>query len=180
MTRKKKIIRNLIIIIVIYLLPINKTGLYLDPIKAHRDSERSSHYGPSEILHIEDFPRGKYILGKYDKWFSCNTINKKLAIFWTFGSGPGGIENDRSKPMSYSWQGTLEDFILFGIVNDERIEKVELTLHTDEVFSQEEFYDDMFLFVYSRDGGTNNFKYLRGYDKEGSIIFETINPMYID
>ena len=82
MTRKKKIIRNLIIIIIIYLLPINNTGLYLDPIKAHKDSERSSHYGPSEIVHIEDFPRGKYILGKYDRWFSCNTINKELGIFW--------------------------------------------------------------------------------------------------
>lgn len=180
MTRKKKIIRNLIIIVILQYFSLIGIGLYIDPLKAHRDSERSLHYRPSEIVHTEDFPRGKYILGKYDRWFSCNTINRELGIFWTFGSGSGGRENDISKPMSYSWQGTQEDFILFGIVNDEKIEKVELTLNTDEVFIQEEFYDDMFLFVYTRPGGTNNYKFVRGYDGEGNMIYEDINPMYID
>ena len=78
MSRKKKILRNLIILVILFFIFLKSTGLYLSPISAHKSSERSIHYGPSEIVHIEDFSRGKYILCKYNGWVSCNTVEKKL------------------------------------------------------------------------------------------------------
>jgi len=40
-------------------------------LEAHQKSEKSYHYGPSEILEVIDFPKGKIFLCKYDKWFTA-------------------------------------------------------------------------------------------------------------
>jgi len=75
MSRIKKVIRNLIILVLLFILYMMWAGLYLTPLLANEHSERSAHYGPSEVIHIENFDGGKYILCKYDRWFSCNTVN---------------------------------------------------------------------------------------------------------
>ena len=105
MNRKKKVMRNIITSFILFIIFVKGTGLYFTPLGAHRDSERTAHYGQSEIVHIEDFKKGKYILGRYDKWFSCNTVNRSLLFFWRFGNQVHGSENDLSQPLSYSWSG---------------------------------------------------------------------------
>ena len=85
MSRNKKIIRNIVVLGILFFVFLKATGLYLIPLSAHENSERSIHYGPSEVVHIEDFDEGKYILCKYDKWISCNTVKRELLFFWRFG-----------------------------------------------------------------------------------------------
>ena len=116
MSKNKKILRNIVLLIIIIFILFPRFGLYLSPLSAHRASEKSIHYGPSEIVHIEDFDRGKYILGKYDKWISCNTVNRSLLFFWTFGDQVTGIENDLTKAVSYTWGMSEDQYKIYGII----------------------------------------------------------------
>ena len=100
MDRFKKAIRNIIILIILCLLFFKSSELYLTPISAHEHSERSIHYGPSEVIHIEDWDGGKYILCKYDKWVSCNTVNRAL-LFLKFNQ-PTGFEKWQIQSLDYT------------------------------------------------------------------------------
>ena len=173
MNREKKIIRNIILLIVSFFLFLRVAGLYLTPLAAHRASEKSIHYGPSQVVHIEDFVGGKSILGKYDKWISANTVNRSLFFFWRFGNGVIGIENDKTKEINYAYGMTGENAHYYGIINDEKIKRIEIVLENGEILNETEFYDDMFLLV---GAGTNdNFprvSNIKGYDSEGNVIYE--------
>ena len=127
------------------LIVFQSSELYLTPISAHEYSERSIHYGPSEVVHIEDWDGGKYILCKYDKWVSCNTVKRTLLLFWRFGNQPIGFENDKTKAVDYTWGASGQYWKLYGIINDDKIKKVEITLDNGEVLTQTAFYDDLFL-----------------------------------
>lgn len=173
MSRTKKIIRNIIVIAILFCLPAARSGLYLSPLSAHEHSERSIHYGPSEVIHIQDYDKGKYILGKYDKWVSCNTVNRTLFFFWRFGSQPTGFENDKTKMVDYTWHMSQTYYKLYGMINDDRVKKIQITLANGKVFSQTEFYDDLFLLTWKeRDNGNWDFKNIIGYDSDNNIIFK--------
>lgn len=85
MSRSKKVIRNIIILILLFFLFHQHLGLYLTPLAAHKSSERGINYGPSKVVYVEDYAdnydKGKYLLCKYDKWVSCNTVNRTLFFF---------------------------------------------------------------------------------------------------
>jgi hypothetical protein len=169
MSRKKKVVRNIIILIVLSILTFTR-GIYLTPIAAHEASERSIHYGPSKVVHIEDFDGGKYILCKYDKWISCNTINRTMYFFWTFGNQVTGIEVDKEKPLNFTWSHSNDRYKIYGIINDNNINRVELHLEDGTTLSQTKFYDDnMFLFTWEGESGIGDVK---AYDSQGNILFE--------
>ncbi len=176
MSRTKKIVRNMCIIIILLIFIVTRSGLYFTPLSAYESSERGIHYGPSEVVHIENFKNGKYILGKYDKWVSCNTVNKKWLFFWWAAGQPAGFENDKSKKVSYTWSSSYNeynDFRAYGIVNDTDIKKIEVLLSNGEVLTQTEFYEDLFLLKWNSDEKENiYFKGIRGYDSNGNIVFE--------
>lgn len=56
MNRRRKTITNIILVIVLLFIFLKVTDLYLTPLRAHRASEKSIHYGPSEVVHVENFP----------------------------------------------------------------------------------------------------------------------------
>jgi hypothetical protein len=174
MSRIKKIIRNIVIIVILSFFTITQLGLHFTPLSAHESSERSINYGPSEVIHIEDFKNGKYILGKYDKWISCNTVNRTLLFFWSAGSQPVGFENDKTKKVCYTWLLTsYNNFRAYGIVNDKDVKKIEVTISNGEVLTQTDFYEDLFLLAWTSKGKENvYFRGIRGYDSEGNIVFE--------
>lgn len=164
--------RNIIILIILFFLPIIIwPGLYLSPLSAHEHSERSIHYGPSEVVHIEDFDEGKYILGKYDKWVSCNTVNRELFFFWRFGNQPIGFENDKTKAVDYTWGISGQYYKLYGIINDDKVKRIQITLNNGKVFTQTEFYDDLFLFTW-KSNNNEEYKNIKGYDSNNNIVFE--------
>lgn len=177
MDRLKKVIRNLIIITILFVLLLMRTGTYLSPLSAHEHSERSIHYGPSKVVHIEDFEEGKYILGKYDKWISCNTVYRTLFFFWRFGDQPIGFENDKTKAVSYSRSGSNLYNIAYGIINDKRVRRVEIDLSNGATLTQSDFYEDLFLLTWKSEDNKNTYmKGVRGYDSDNNVIFEEKLP----
>ncbi len=173
MSRIKRIIRNIVIIVILSFFTITQLGLHFTPLSAHENLERSIHYGPSEVIHIEDFENGKYILGKYDKRVSCDIVNRALLFFWSAGS-PVGFENDKTKKVCYTWLLTsYNNFRAYGIVNDKNVKKIEVTISNGKVLTQTDFYEDLFLLAWTSKGKENVFfKGIRGYDSEGNIVFE--------
>ncbi|MGN9164845.1 hypothetical protein ACTNDY_06105 [Tissierellaceae bacterium HCP3S3_D8] len=175
MSRNKKILRNIFILAILNFIFFRVSGLYLTPLSAHEESERSIHYGPSEVVHIEDFDDGKYILCKYDKWISCNTVNRALFFFWRYRNQPTGFENDKTKVIGYTWDMSYNNYKVYGIINDDRVKEVQITLKNGESLTETEFYDDLFLFTWKYDKDSyydrvvNNIK---AYDADGNIVFE--------
>jgi len=159
MSRLKKILRNLIILAVLFTIFIMRTGLFLNPISAHEHSEKSLHFGPSEIVHIQDYAKNIHILGKFDNWISCNTVNRVAYLLWR-ARGSSQFENDKSKALDYSW-GYYEDYYkVYGAINE-------------EVLSQTEFHDALFLFTLELDIDENfPFIGIKAYDQSDKIIFE--------
>jgi hypothetical protein len=180
MNRLKKVIVNSIILFALGVIFFIHSGLYLNPISAHKSSERSIHYGPSKIIHIEDLKNRKYILCKYDKWVSCNTINRKLFFFWRFGNQPIGFENDTTKFIDYSSSYSIKGYNgynkLYGIINNKDITKIELILYDGTVLTQTQtdFYDDLFLFhweVKEKKDISMACKIIKGYNSNNNVIF---------
>lgn len=169
MSRVKKIVVNSIAIAIMSFITLSLLGLHLTPLAAHRASERSIHYGPSEIVHIEGFSGGKYILGKYDKWISCNTVNRVGLFFWRLGNQVTGIENDTSKPLNYTWGMSDRNYRLYGIINDSAITRIIITLENGETIEETQFYDDMFLIAWD---GIQYLKTIKAYDSDNNLIFE--------
>lgn len=181
MSRNKKVLRNIVLTLFIVFIFFPLSGLYLTPMSAHKASERSIHYGPSKVVHVEDFDGGKYMLSKYDKWASCNTVNRSLFFFWSFGNQVTGFEKDTSKAIDYTWDMTDEvQYKLYGIINDNRIEKIEITLSNNETLTTRDFYEDMFIFTWKNEGQSNykylEFKNIKGYDQDENLIFEDERP----
>lgn len=176
MSRRKKALRNIVLIVILFFLFLNRTGLYLTPLSAHKNSERSAHYGPSKVVYIEDFEKGKYILGKYDKWVSCNTVNKHFSFFWSFGNQVHGFENDLTKAVDYSYGGNNEYYKWYGIRNNKDVSKVEITLYNGKVIETTDFYDDMFLVTWHATSDDDNdglyIQNTRAYDSNNNVIFD--------
>ncbi|SDH49347.1 hypothetical protein [Desulfosporosinus hippei] len=176
MSRSQKIVRNLVIFLGLCLLFITQTALYLTPLSAHEHSERSLLYGPSEVVHVEDFDEGKYILAKYDRWYSCNSVERTLGLFWRSGGGSIGTENDKTKAVAFSWSASYEHCVAYGIINDDRVKRIELTLSNGQVLTQTKFYDRMFLILWTDKNNNNYFEKLIGYDASDKVIFESELP----
>ncbi len=172
MNRLKITIRNFAIIAILFFLFMNLYGLYLTPMEAHKQSEHSIHYGPSRVVHVEEYDNERYMLGKYDKWVSCNTV-RKIFFFWTLGDQPIGFENDLSKGIDYSWNGATDQrYLLYGAKNDDNIEKVEFTLGNGDVFSTTTFHENLFLIILKHKDDGVYIKNIKGYDKDNNIIYE--------
>lgn len=177
MSRTKKIIRNIVVLAILFLVFLQLSGLHLTPLAAHENSERTLHYGPSQVVHIEDFDKGKYILGKYDRWVSCNTVKRELFFFWGYGNNPIGFENIPNEAIAYTIDGSHDkdhyDYKLYGIVNDPKVKKVEVILGDGTVLTQNEFYENLFLFTWETEDYDMNWAEteVRGYDEDNELIF---------
>ncbi len=177
MNRRKRVARNILLLVVLSYLFLNVSGLHVSPTWAHEHSERSMHYGPSKVVHIENFNAGKLFLGKYDKWISCNPVLRMWLFFWRFGSSPAGYEYDSNKPLDYSWASDSGHYRLYGIVNDKSIERVEITLDDGTMISTMELYEHLFLLTWKSTEEQELYaKSIRGYDAEGNLVFEEDQP----
>lgn len=172
MNRHRKLIRNILIIAALIPLIMYCSGLYLSPLAAHQHSERSIHYGPSHVVHVQDFEKGKYFLCKYDKWISCDTVNREMLLFWRFGNQVTGIENDISKAVNCTMNANSEYYKVYGIINDKNIKKIEAVLTDGTIFTQTEFFEDMFFFTWTAENGGTNLSRIRGYDSNDIILYE--------
>lgn len=170
MNRKRKIIRNLLIILICYVLSFS-SYLHLTPNLAHKASEKSNHYGPSDVVYKTDYAKGKYYLSRYGDYFSCDIINRSFGFFWE--CRPNYQKIDPSSPVSTYWR--MYDYnywIYFGVITDPSIAYLEFTYSSlKEPIVQNTFYDGMFLFHWESD--TQNVTYhLKAYDIHDNLIYE--------
>lgn len=152
-------------------------------LKAHQKSEQSYHYGPSEILEVIDFPKGKIFLGNYDKWFSADTIKKGL-IKWYPGSGVGGFPIKENEELSSTWSGSRisDDYYLYkvyGYVSNPDITKIALEVEwvkengTENKVLEYKLKDHKgFIFYWNENETKYKLKTLRGLDTNGNILYE--------
>ena len=173
MSRRWKVVRNVTLFIILFIVFMKFFSLYLTPRAAYEHAERKSHYGPSRMVHMYNFEGDKYFLCTYDKWISVDKVNRSLFFLWN-GDNPSILENDNSMAVKYTWSisNTIEGKV-FGIVNDDRIRKLEVVLEDGRQLIETQFYDKMFLFHWkSQDSGNCNFTSFKGYDSENNLIFE--------
>ncbi len=172
MIRSKKLIRNIFIIAVMFFIFFRCSNLYLTPLSAHEHSERSIHYGPSQVIHTENYEKGKYILCKYDKWISCNTVKRSLLLFWSFGTQPVGFKNKEEYALDYTWHVSDQYCQVYGAVNDKRVQKVRITLSNGETKAQTDFYGNLFLFTWESPGDTSiHLTRIQGFDAHDKEIY---------
>ncbi|BBI34252.1 hypothetical protein [Cohnella abietis] len=159
----------------------------LTAAKAHQLSERSYHYGPSQI--VREVPYGKdtvIFLGLYKDWFSADT-SVKQRMGWYPGGGVSGVAIDKSKPLTYFWEisqlnKTLRLGKFFGYVSDPKIttvvlnmvylndkrEELNKTIELRESIKE----DRMFLFLWNELENQYRWKSIQGMDDEGKVLYE--------
>lgn len=178
--KRFQVVVEWIIAVLLILLCIRISGFSygsFSPLKAHEQSERTLHYGPSEIIKEIDIEKGKIYLCRYKEWFSASTVIKKN-IKWYTGGGPGGRKIDKADKISYSWNGSkIHDYFfmrIYGYVSAEDIDKVLLDVEIDDSTKTLEYKlddDRMFIFYWNEDDYDYELKTLRGVDKAGKIIY---------
>ena len=153
--------------------------MHLSPIKVFEITEQCFHYGPSEIIHIEDYRDGKQILASFqDQWISCYTIENRYLIFWRLATSGGPVavhEIDRSIPIDFAWSTTGEgSYKFFGSVNDQKIKKIEIEMTDGTLLTQDELYDGgLFLILHENMMENRQFyEFIRGYDSDDHLIYE--------
>lgn len=171
MNKTTKITINVVLISILFYIFMYPSPLYFTALSAHKSSERSIHYGPSEVKYIEKFSGGKYILGQYDQWVSCNTVDRTLLIFWSFGDQVTGFQNDTSKPVDFSGKLSDKKSLVYGIINDKRIKRIELVMSDESIISQDEFHDQLFLITYTKGNISFNFT-LKAYDQHNNLLYQ--------
>ena len=78
-----------------------------------------------------------------------------------------------TKAIDYTWGSSYQNYKTYGIINDIRVKKVEITLSNGQVLTQTDFYEDLFLFTWTSDNsGDWHSQNIRGYDSDNNIIFE--------
>lgn len=155
---------------------------------AHELSERSYHYGPSQI--VKEISVGKdtvVYLGIYKNWFSADTIIKRN-LKWYPGGGTAGVEINRTKPLTYSWeisQGAKRTGLakFYGYVTDPDITTVVLNTEIQNsanngtgkisTMSQTIQKDRMFLFLWDTGGDHYVWKSIQGLDREGKVRYDS-------
>ncbi|MEG0773867.1 hypothetical protein [Clostridium sp.] len=147
------------------------------PVKAHEQSERTYHYGPSKIIKTIDLDGEKIYLCRYKDWFSANTV-KKGVIKWYPGNQVAGYPIDYSKQVSFTWSGSTNKkgvsiTKIYGYVEDSEITTILLVDENEEnVFKYA--LDENRLFIFHWTQGEDNYKpiYLKGLNKNGETIYK--------
>lgn len=147
--------------------------------KAHEQSEKTFHYGPSQIIKTINLDGGKIYLCRYKDWYSADTVRKGI-IKWYPENGPGGYPIDYTKKVSYSWStATIKNNIsvmkVFGYVNDSGISKMVLEINSNNTVRRLQYSLDksrMFIFYWEESRYINNTINIKGMDDYGKIIYE--------
>jgi len=166
--RLKKTLVNAIAIALMGFVLMSANGLFFSAESAHRASESGLHYGPSEVVHVQDFGGVRHFLCRYDSLISCDTIHRTLGIFWRKGNHSFGYLFKEDKPMDCIWDSALDKGKIYGKVQDARIVRIEATLSDGQILQTDRFYDGLFLLLW--EGKGVNPEMVRAYDQNGAVI----------
>lgn len=171
MHRVRKIIIDVILIGLLITVFMATTGFRLIPTQAHEYTEARNHYGPSEIIEVFDYGDYKTMLCRYKNWVSCDKIFREYLLFWS-SQMYSSFENDTSEALVYRGGIGTGTNIIYGIVNDKNIKKVEIQVDGMDSLTQEGFHDDLFYFSWESESGEPKIDKIVGYDNNGNILCE--------
>ena len=146
-------------------------------VKAHQQSERTYHYGPSKIIKTINLDGEKIFLCRYKDWFSADTVIRGI-IRWYPGDQVGGTPIDYSKQVSYSWSGSsnkqkLMIMKIYGYVSDPKITTMLLVEGNETNALRFDLNESrLFIFYWNEDSQKYKIRYLKGLNKDGQIIYE--------
>ncbi len=170
-----------IIVIVLLVVCINneyfKYGKF-SPIKAHEASERTFHYGPSEIVETIDTDDIKIYLCRYKKWVSMSTITKDYLKWKIRGNAIKEIKADEKVSWSYSGSKIKGYGLLmrvFGYVSDEDISTITLEVEGatgNKVLEYELNENRMFIFYWNDEEEKYELEKLKGINDHGEIGYD--------
>ncbi|RSK27545.1 DUF5044 domain-containing protein [Bacillus sp. HMF5848] len=183
---KKRLSIEWVIAIVLLFFAVKESPYFnyyhLSPLAAHEQSERTYHYGPSNIVESIDVGDVRLYMGTYKEWFSVNSVEKHAGVFWRPGSHVGGTEIDKNQAISYSWSGsTINDDLMlmkiYGVVTNPNIVEVQLDVmegsgNPVQTLSYPLKDHRMFLFYWNELENPYKWLFLRGVDKTGNTVYE--------
>lgn len=179
MIKKKKLRRNIVIILTVFCIIVVFYPASVSPITALRREERALNYGPSVIIKTEKFNNEYWYLCKYDKWYSIDTVKQGTLGLWYSGTIING-NGLNSEPVEYSMAFGAGDngkkHVLFGRVNDRRIKSVKFEIEFNKkakIVEQNKLYDNLFMIFCD---GYGNLIYrindIQGLDENSKVVFE--------
>lgn len=167
-------------IAIILLLISCKIEIFIDgnlsALKAHEKSERTYHYGPSEVIETRDLAKCRIYLCRYKDWFSADTVKKGL-ILWYPGNVDGGTKIDYGKQVTYTAnaEGDTDGgriIKVYGYVNDEKITTI--CIGNEKEFCTKAYdlnESRLFIFCWQDDKKIED-NYLIGADENGKILYK--------
>lgn len=174
MSRVKKSIWNLAIIIIMIFILRNTFNLHLTPLAAFEKTEGERHYGPTKIHYLENYNKGKIIIGTYDNRVTFSILNRQLYLFWICQHHDNNLVI-QNNPFQYTWYQSDDYLILYGIKQEPNIERVELYLNNGDIYEITEFHDNLFLIMNKHDPKDFwNLINVIGYDKYDTVVYEDI------
>lgn len=182
MTKKAKLIRNIFILVVLFL--IIKTFFFgsFTALSAFKKAEKASNYGPSKIVKTLELDGEVLYLTKYNEWCSLSSVRRGFLGLWYPRKGFYGELYNDEVPIYFSTKYSGNDsnalITLHGIVNDSNIKSVKSTLKVDDrIIELEEKNLEENIFLLSFQGECSNHEVLTliGLDKDSKVIYEYKN-----
>lgn len=172
LTRKGKVVRNLILITIVALFFFWENDYHFTAEEAFRNAERQAHFGPSEIAFVlEDMNNfegldftgiaNSMMVGRAEEWLAMGFLSKRYGLLY-YG-GVEVLENDKSRSLRY-WtypissslieapaseadgamvEGSIYQMVLAGFVNDSDIARVEVETRESGRYSSEEIVNGL-------------------------------------
>lgn len=189
MSKKKKIILNLVVLIFvcIYFFGI-QGGIRFTPLGVHRALEKEGYYGPSEIINTIKEDKIVINICKYDEWYSIDEAEKNKFGLWHPRRNQAHyvVENKKDKPLTinpyYFGQAidekhTRYEWRIWGVINDENIRDVRLIIMDDgnlEVLEENHMKGGTYVFRWdsSRQSYDNSDLMIVGLDENENPIYK--------
>lgn len=129
MKKKKAIIINLVVLVLILMLFMAIQGAAFTAKAAHKKQERTVNYGPSETIAIIAKDNKRFFLAKFRDYYSCDAVKRGFLGLW-YGSeagSPWGIENKKENLVNYGIKGERDKqnndaklLAVYGIINQQK------------------------------------------------------------
>lgn len=137
MKRKKDIVRNILIAAVMLFFVYILGGFFPTAMDAFHTSERSSHYGPSNILCTVDVGNTRHFFGSFKQTYSHSETRRLLPFMWRFGDQSLAMERGADRPMERyadkqrfgtGWFGgeSRQGNFVFGPINSPDVASIEV------------------------------------------------------
>lgn len=178
--KKVQAIFEWILAIVLIVLCFNYSVLgygSFSAVEAHKESEKTFHYGPSSIIKTIDLDGGKLFLCRYKKWISVDIIRHGFIKWYPAGNVSGCPIDYTKKVTCFTGTSPIKDqkcLLVYGYVNDDTITQIIIAEGNNDVKTRK--YNigrsKMFVFYWYPYKVNYTSLKLKGIDSQGNIKWE--------